>query len=369
MAELLSRLDLFRLGRTYVKTRATRIDPVQIDVEGSDANLFVGSASFMGAAIVRQLGSRTAALLLDASDGEDLVRWAFDRYRLAIKGASAAVGQVRFFRQTAAAGIGSIPAGTKLVSLTGVEYIMTTEANFGALALEATADVRAAQAGKNYQLGLNQLRRFANISNIFDATIELNNDERMAGGEDREEPDDFRERVRAAFLAQRRGILAAIETGALNVPGVVSAVASEALDSLSRPARVVILYIADSSGVASTVLAAQVRAALLEYRAGGIQVVIVTSLPQIVDVTLKLTFAAGIDTAALTQNVRAAVFEFVNSLPVNGPLYIADLESVLSRYRSSGLIVDQSTVVVPVGDLIPSPGQTLRTRLQNITVL
>ena len=79
MADLPTRLDLFDVGRRYVLARAAKIDPTQVDVAGSDVNIFVGSQSFVAYAIVQQLAERTLALLLDGATGEDLDRLAFDR--------------------------------------------------------------------------------------------------------------------------------------------------------------------------------------------------------------------------------------------------------------------------------------------------
>lgn len=58
--------------------------------------------------------------------------------------------------------------------------------------------------------------------------------------------------------------------------------------------------------------------------------------------------------------------QFINSLPVNGTLAIGDLYSVLRRFVSDGLIVNQTTIVAPVGDLVPTLGQTLRTTPSSI---
>jgi hypothetical protein len=48
MPDLPSRIDLFGIGRDYVVSRARKIDPAQIDIEGSDVNIVIGSASVLG---------------------------------------------------------------------------------------------------------------------------------------------------------------------------------------------------------------------------------------------------------------------------------------------------------------------------------
>lgn len=362
-----TRADLYQLGRAYLLTRAQLIDPNEVDVRGSDANLFVGSTSVMVAHVVRHLAYAVARLFLDSAEGDDLDRLAFDRYGEARKGASPATGSVRFYRSSAAAGAGSIPIGTKLVALTGAEYILTSAATFGASDLSASADVRAVQAGKGPQVGKNQIRKLGPGVTLFDGSVAFTNDNATGGGEPREDDETFRNRLRNFWQSVRRGTLGAIEYGAMSVPGVVSATAIEAIDGAASPARIVNLYVADSSGVASTVLTRAVETQLLDYRAGGIRVIVWPSMPSIVPVVLRLSFASGVDTVALATQVVTAVVEYVNSLPVSAPLLLAELKAVLVRFKPDGLVVADGSIVAPVGDVYPAAGQTLRTTLDNVT--
>jgi uncharacterized phage protein gp47/JayE len=366
--DLPTRLDYYALGRAYLLSRAIKIDPGQVDVQGSDANIFVGSSSVLANAVTMQLAFGMNNLLLDGAAGDDLDRLSWDRYQLTRKGASPALGTVRFYR--AVGGLaGTIPTGTMLQTLSGVQYITTQDAVFGVGDLQISVFVRAVQAGKITQVGANMIRSFQTPSAIFDQSIQLTNDLTTAGGEDAEDDETFRTRIRSFWTTARRGILAAIVQGATSVLGVVTATAIEALTSTAAPARVVNLYIADSSGVASAALAAQVVTALDDYRAAGIAVVVNTSIPLIINIQLALSFAANVDTVTLTSNILAAVVEFVNSLPVNGTLYISQLYAMLQRFSNDGLVVTQGTVVAPSGDLIPATNQTIRTTNTNVTVV
>lgn len=368
MAEILNRFDFYRIGRRYIATRAKRIDPSQVDVEGSDINIFVGSSSYMAHAVARHLADRMRALTLNGSEDEDLDRYGFDKYQLPRKGASVALVTVRFFRTSITGGGGAVVVGTKLVSLTGVEYVTTTTAIFAAASLEATCEARAVLAGKEYQVGANQIRKIDKPSSLFDPSLQVNNDDKAAGGEPVEEDDDYRNRIRNFWTTARRGTRPAIEFGALTVAGVVSAQAVEAIDSLSRPARVVRLCIADSSGVASSAMGAAVRTQLEEYRACGIAVVVDLSIPDIVSIVLKLVFGANVDTTTLTETIRNAVVSYVNTLAVNEVLSRGSLFALLQRYQNQGLIVRESSIVAPTGDLVPSSGRTLRTTIANVQV-
>jgi len=367
--ELLSRADFHQLGRLYVLTRAKRIEPAQVDVAGSDINLFVGSQAYCAHAISRQLAARINALLLDGAEDEDLDRYAFDRYQLTRKGSSAALGELTFSRSTYAAGAGQVDAGQKIRSLTGIEYITLTAAVFSATALSSTAYVRAVQAGRDYQVGRNNLRTIDGLASLWDPTLKVNNDEPTAGGNPREDNDVFRERIRQFWQVARRGTLSAIRYGATQVAGVESCTALEVIDQDGHPARLVELFIADGSGVASQALANEVDVELDEWRCAGIRVLINLSTPQIVSVQLHLTFAAGVDTATLTDQIRNAVVTFVNSLPAGRSLLRNSLGSVLARFQPSGLVPDDGSIVLPTGDLAPTTGQTIRTTLSNVTVV
>jgi uncharacterized phage protein gp47/JayE len=361
--DLPTRLDYYALGRNYVVQRAKKIDPAVVDTEGSDANIVVGTSAVLADAVTKQLAYQTNRLFLDGCFEDDLDRYAFDRYSLLRKGASPAVGSVTFGRPAATVGAGSVPIGTRLLTPTGVEYTTTEVATFGASDLVAAApcNVRAAQAGKATQASAGQITRFQQPQLLFDRTLTVTNEKSTAGGEDVEDDDTFKARIRNFWSTARRGVIGAIEFGALTVPGVVSARAQEVLTPGLNPARVVNLYIADSSGVASQALADQVASVLTDYRAAGIAVLISTSIPLLVQVQVSLAFVAGVDTRSLTTLALAAIVTFVNTLPVNGPLLVADLGTVLNRFKPDGLIATQGSILLPAGDLYPPIGQTLRT--------
>src|SRR5580692_692795 len=104
--DLLSRLDLFNVGANFLNQRAIKIDPNQVFILGSDANLFVGATSVVADTINSQLLYAIASLLLDSATGEDLDRYAWDRYRLTRKDANAAVVDVTISRPNANNGPG-----------------------------------------------------------------------------------------------------------------------------------------------------------------------------------------------------------------------------------------------------------------------
>lgn len=369
--DLLTQQDYFRIGRNYCLTRDTRIDPKQVDIDGSDVNIFVGTTSGVAQAVTQQLADRFAARFLDGAYGEDVDRWAYDQFdgEIVRKDASAALVVLRFFRATTAAGSGSIPIGFKCTTSQGIEYVLETQATFSATATSATAEARATRAGHEYQVGRNQIRTMPTAP--FDSSIQVTNDEPSAGGEPREDDDTFKDRLRSFWPATRRGTIEAIVEAAKATDGVYSASGFEDIEATDsvRPARIVKLWIADSSGLASVPLANKVRAKLEDFRAGGIAVIIELGIPQMVDIALSLTFTANADTATVFNQIRSTIFGYVNALPVNGVLYRAELNALLSRFKASGLMPSSSAIAEPAGDLVPDLGRCIRTTLDRIILI
>jgi uncharacterized phage protein gp47/JayE len=367
--DLPSRLDLFAKGVQYIQQSTGKLDPRVPLTQGSDANMYLGSTTVVADAITKQIGYNLARLLLDTATGDDLDRYALDRYQLTRKGAAPAVGSVTISRATVAAGAGSVALGTVLTTLSGAQYFTTSIATFGPSTYSATCTVSASQAGAASQVGANAVSNFLQPSQLFDASLTVNNPVPMAGGADAEDDDTFRNRIRNFWNTARRGTLGAIQQGALNTLGVDSALAVEALTGLGAPARVVNLYIADASGVANATLAQAVLNNLLDYRAGGITVIISTSIPLLVPIGILLAYQTGVDSVSLASQVQAAVFNFVNTLGVNGTLQLSDLYTILTRYKQQGVIVQTpGSIVNPAGDLVPPIGQTIRTTLGLVSI-
>jgi uncharacterized phage protein gp47/JayE len=362
----ITRLDLFSIGRASILASNPKISSDQVNTDGSDVNLIVGGQSVMCGYLALQHEARFASQYLDSCEGDDLDRFGQDRYQQPRLGASPSVATVRFYRAGSGAGAGTVNPGTLLSSRNGIQFITTSPANFSSTALNATATCQAVQSGSQTKTGINGIITISTA--LFDSTLQVTNDVASAGGEDREDDDTYRERLRAFWLDARRGTLGAIEEGAKGVSGVVSAQAIETLNYLGLPGRAVLLYIADSAGIANQALATTVLQAEDDWRAAGIPVVVQIGSPQLVSLVLKLTFQATSNTITLTTSIINALVGFINTLGVNQTLTVGMLQSVLLRFQGDGLIVTQGTIVSPTGDLVPSLGQVIRTTTNLVTL-
>lgn len=359
--DLPTRSDFMNVARAYLAGLPNlRVAIEEVDLPGSDVNVIVGASAAIAAHFTRAMGAQFGAYTLDGADGDDLYRWGSDNYDEPVKGASPSYVTVVFYRPTAGAGAGSVAVGTRVRSDDGVEYITTEAAAFGVSSLSATALAQSVESGPVSRVGANKLQKITDRTPLFDPTVQVNNDERSSGGDDRETEDAYRERLRRFWTAARLGTLPALEFLALSVPGVSSATAEDILED-GRPARMVRLVIADGTGSSNAALAALVSTQIEDARAAGIYVEVISSSTESVSLVLQFRFRAGVNTSNLREAVLSAVVEYVNTLGVNQPLTRTGIGSVLERFRLDGLIPDSATIVEPVGDVVPSTGKTLRT--------
>lgn len=374
MPDLPTRADYFRVGADEVLVRSAarpvgqRLTSSQVYTEGSDINIVVASASAMAEEITRQLALRLAALFLDGASGEDLDRLVADRFSPTIvrKSATPALATVQFSRVAGPLAAIAIPAATRLRTASGVEFETTVASSLAAGStgpVSVPAQCRQAGLAGNVAAGsINQI-----VSVIGDPNLLVSNAQVAAGGDETESDARLRARARDFFRTARRGTLSAIEFGALTVPGVRQATAIEEVDPLGIPTGRVSLYVADANGQANAALVLAVRSALLEYRAAGVVVDISSAIPNFVAIVYNLRFAAGVDTAAAFAQVQTATVSAVNALAPSQTLPVSLLFSVARSVP--GVIVLDDAIVAPVGDLIPSAGQVIRTRTDLVTAV
>lgn len=370
-----TREDLFQIGAQEVFARGAarperaRITPTAVFTQGTDINVVIAACSAMGDEGLRHLALRMAALFIDSAEDEDLDRLVADRYSSEIprKQAGPAVVDLQFTRPIPpSSGLAtSLPVGFKLRTATGIEFTLTEAVAFpinsAGPQFGAAVAVLAGSAGN---VGANRITQFATPPD--DPTIVVTNPDVAAGGQDVESNASYRERARDFFRTARRATLSAIEFGALTVDGVVSARAIEIVDEHGDPTGHLQLFIADSLGQSNAILATAVRNALLEFRAGGIPVQVVTTTPRLESISYQLAFRAGTDTRAAANQLKALTVAAVNLLEPGEALQ----QSLLLALARSipGAIVPVSAVQVPAGDVVPDSGQVIKTDLSLVTV-
>lgn len=367
-----TRAELFDLGAAEIRARSdarppgTRVNPDVVFLEGSDLNILNASASAMADEVVRQVVLRETALFLDGAKREDLDRLVADRFSPTVvrKAATPSVGDLVLTRVAGALPAFTLPAGSRIKTGSGVDVETTVTVSLAAGSNgPVTAPAQARTAGISGNVAANTLTQFSTPPS--DPEVHVTNPEPFAGGDETETDARLRARARNFFLTARRGTFAAIEFGALTVPGVRQATAVEEIDAFGHPTGRVALYVADALGQGNAALVSAVRNAEVEYRAAGVWVDASGSIPTFVPIRYRLRFAAGVDSTRAFDLVRSATIAAVNALPPNATLQVSLLFSVARSV--AGVIVDDDAVQEPVGDLVPSPGQAIRTRIDLVT--
>lgn len=355
--------DLFLAGRREALLAPTRFDRTIVDVDGSDVNVVLNASAAMGEEVSLFLQSALNELNLGIAQGEALDRTIYDLYQLPRKRARASVVLLRLQR-SGSVGF-TVGKGSVFGTATGETFAITTDVPFatntlGPFYVRAVCQ-RAGTAG-NVTAGL--ITKV--VSSSADSTLSVTNEEAAAGGRDQETDDEYRARARDFFSTARRGTKEAIEFGALNVDEVFQATAEEVLHpSTGLAASRVQLYATDASGQANTVLASLIREGLDEYRALGVPVSVIPAVPQYVNVIATgLQFEAGANTSAVLSSAADAVVALINGLPPNSTLRRAQLLKALANIPQ--LIVPDTALTEPVGDLVPNTGSVLRTTKDRI---
>jgi uncharacterized phage protein gp47/JayE len=364
--------DLLSIARDEILARNALISQDAVNRDGSDVNVLLAAMASMAEEVVMQLAHVAGGLFLDSSTGDQLDRYAADRYGLVRKSASGSLGSVTFTAPiTVSAGF-TIPDGTTLQALDGNQFLTIGDTVFNSGLLSLLVPVRSALAGGSQNERAGQITSIVNAITGAPSGLTVNNLLATAGASDDESDASLRDRCRRFFITSRRGTLSALEAGALAVPGVTAAKAIEVLDGLGRPARMVLLAVSDkytdqfatlssvplSYQTQSQQLAASVYSGLDEYRAAGIYVQVQVAQVVMQPVTLNLTFLAGVDVDYTAVIAKAAIVNYINALLPGASLDPANLLTALKAVP--GLQITGAEIQSPLGVIAVKPLQVLR---------
>lgn len=330
-----------------------------------------GDISDMGMAAIAAVGDRlvgyaaqlTRATFVDGALGDDLTKLASDHWNITRFPAIDAIGAVTFTR-TDTSLAGDIPAGTVVATVQdalGATATFTTDTLQHFAIADAgpyTVNITAVNGGVS---GNVQAGNIARINTTLFTTFTVVNANATLGGAGQEDDDALRTRIRTFSTTLRRGTLAALEYGALQVPQVKNSVAVE--DSTG----IVTVYVADINGASNAAMVSAVLIELVNWRAAGALVnVSGGGLYQLNPISIQLTVRAGINTQALVANVQASITARVAKLKI-GEICSRDL------IKQAALNVDTDNilacnVLLPAADVAPAANQVIRTDPSFITV-
>ena len=371
-----TREDFFAVGARELLARqqsrppGKRVTLAAIQTTGTNVNSALAGMAAMCDEVMRHAAIRFGELFLDSSEGEALARLVADHIDpdLAWKQPARAVVPLLFTRAIppSSGSAYTVASGTVVRTATGIEFHTVEDASFpvnstgpvGPIAAEALL------AGTAGNVDTDTLEQFAQQPS--DLGISVTNLEFASGGTDIETSQEFLSRARVSRRAQRRGILGAIELGALSIPGVKTVIVEEDLDDNGEQTGLIRIYVADANGRSNSALCALVRDALVEYRCCGIVPSVVATAPLLASIAYSLPLLAGYDATAAATQLKTLAVALVNQLKP-GQVLQRSLLTAIAR-TVPGYVVSDSSVVTPSDDQAPFSSKTIKTRVDLVTV-
>jgi len=375
MADLPNFQDLFRTGRDEALSRNNRLTLEEIERKGSDLNILVAASAAMSDDVMGQLAQLKADTFAGTARFDALDRLILDRYPgLVRKQASPSFGYVTFSFSPAVTSAFSIPDGTQLSTADGVQFITVGAVSVAIGTTSIAVPVRSVLAGAQQKAkpgAINSL--LAQIVGAPSSGMTVSNTAATFGGEDRESDTDYVTRSRTYFLSQRRATKSAIEQAVLSIPGVRKCTVFENLDTLGRPIGYVQIVVADSYTeqfvTASTLpatyatqlanLAVQIETVLEDWRSAGVGVQVVFATVVLQSIRVSLAYLPGVDQESVKTVVLARIIQHVNGLKPGEALNISELRNLAQT--TSGVYATGNEIVTPTGNVMPRPGEVLRT--------
>lgn len=317
--------------------------------------------------------------------GEDLDQRLAD-FGLTRAPASAAFGQVRFYRQWEAAGAPGgtdalpvvIPAGYTVSGTaydgSTVVYEVRSDVTIAAGSTSAAGVVDALVPGETGNLGA------ARVSTLDGGPIVglagCGNDRAFGTGADDEPDDAFRERFYSWLDARKPGTVAGLRAGTLLYvepdangaprPVVGSVGIVEHLDAPGADGQVVSVYVAAfDNGTLSAEQIADIQdyidgAGAYEgqdpWRAAGCPVKVLSPVFLQVDIEVEVTLGSSASTVSV-QRLRRDLEIVVNATPTGSSLYLHRLHRAIC---DAGVAIANSRIISPPGDIVAAVGQKVR---------
>lgn len=320
-------------------------------------------AGAMGDAAIRFTVQSFKETFIDGAKGDALTALVLDHCNIQRQPATAAQAVVALTR---AAGVGAFTflAGSVVGSAfdaAGNTVLYTTDAdtNFGlGDAGPHNANVTATVLGKAGNGAAGTITRV--VTQVSGQQLTCTNAAVAAGGNSEESDEELRVRARLFWQTLRRGTLAALEFGALQVASVRIAKATEDLTT-----GFVTVVVSDSDGGSTAQMIADTVLELESWRAAGCLVNVYGGTQLAVDVTGVMVVADGVDPAALAPLVQEAIEARLGKYKQGEIVYLDSL-------KAAGINVDPDaieaiTFSLPASNVTPTAYQVPRAGTVAIT--
>lgn len=301
---------------------------------------------------------------LDGARDSELTTLVADHTGIQRKPALSAQTPLMISRSSSGAG-GTIPAGTQFATAATpdqaqVTFTLDAPVTFGAGVNGPLGPFTATctTSGRSGNVKAGTVTKV--VDQLFD-TFTVTNSDIGAGGASQESDEDLRQRARTWWSTLRRGTFAALEHGALLVPGVAIARVTE--DARGH----VIVQVADQSGGSNWIMVSNVQAELENWRCAGIVLTVLGGLAKVVDLRILVTARPGFDVDAAEDYLRDAVTARMLKMRVGETLYLAEIIAAVAGVSPDDIqnvVVDLITIDGTdqffVFDIYPGDGYVVR---------
>lgn len=320
-------------------------------------------AGAMGDAAIRFTVQSFKETFIDGAKGDALTALVLDHCNIQRQPATASQAAITLTR-TSGVGAFAFVAGSVVGSEfdaagNTVLYTLDADVNFG-LGDNGPhpGAVTATVLGKAGNVAAGKINRVVTV--VAGQTLAVTNAAVAGGGNEQESDEELRVRARLFWQTLRRGTLAALEFGALQVSSVRIVKASEDLST-----GFVTVVVSDSDGNSTAQMIADVVLELENWRAAGVTVNVYGGTQLLVAVTGVLTVVDGVDAAVLAPLVAEAVAARLNKSKQGERVYLDSL-------KAAGINVDPDaiealTFSVPAADVEPTTYQVPRAGTITIT--
>jgi hypothetical protein len=331
--------------------------------DGNITEAMAHGAGAMADVVLRYAAQGVKETFLDGCAGDVLTARVDDRFNLQRDPTTPASATLRFERTSAGAG-GTINQGTTVATVQdadGNEVRFTTDAPIvvgagvnGPFDVAATCTVNG-PSGNVIEGAISRI-----VDTLFDLTFTVTNLARAGGGNPVENDPQLKNRARNWWLSQRRGTLAALETGARQVASVRYAKATE--DDITGE---VTLVVSDEDGNSTAQMVSDVETEIENWRAPPGVINVVGGTPLVVDVVGELDVDAGVDRATLSPLVNAAIAARMKKQNHGELLH-------LDSIKAAGIAVDPDGInainlTTPIVTVTPTAAQVVRPGTISVT--
>lgn len=326
-------------------------------LDGDITQAQMDGAAAMADVVLRYAVQAFKETFIDGARGDALTALVDDHLNLQRQPATPAQVELTFVRTSGGAAT-SIPAGTLVateIDADGNEVRFTADTttavglgNNGPFLVQATAT----ELGRAGNAAAGTITRI--ISSLADPTFSVTNVDSAGGGNEQESDEQLRLRARNFFLTLRRGTLPSLEEGALTVPSVRVARATES------PSGLVTVVVSDFDGNSTLQMVSDVETVLAsQWRSGGTVLTVVGGTRLLVNIDVVLTVAPGVSVAALDADVEKSIRARMDKNRQGETLTLDSLVAAIIAVDPDG--ITKVTFNDPLADVVPTASQTIRT--------